>query len=148
MRVSRAPMLVMFFTEATPRELMIALDGVAEHFQMMNSDPVEWYFPAGGKHWRVLMRFDDKTLAGYTEDERELIHAEVGSSPSGILTLTLNLREMDEACDAAKMLVVHLLGMFYGIVDDRFGDDSIWNIEQIRRTKGGVGFLDCYRNLL
>jgi hypothetical protein len=30
--------------------------------------------------------------------------------------------------------------MFYGIADDRSGEDSIWNIEEIRNTKHGVEF--------
>jgi hypothetical protein len=137
-------MLVLVFAEAASWELTAALDGVAEHFQMMNSDPVEWFFP-DQEHWRVLVRFDDKVLKDYKENERELLQAEVGGAPSATLKLLFNQRVMDEACDAAKVMVVHLLEMFHGVVDDCCGEDPIWNIEQICKTKGGVGFLDCYR---
>jgi hypothetical protein len=144
MRIRMAPTLVLFFSEATLWDLAAALDEVAERFQIASFDSVDWFFPDSG-HWRVLARFDEKVLESYTENQRELVRAEVGAAPSAVLSLTLNHRMMDDACDAAKTLVVHLLGKFYGIVDDRCGEDSIWNIEQIRKTKRGVEFLGCYR---
>ncbi len=144
MLIRRAPRLILFFPEATLWDIMAALDEVAEQFQITNLDPVEWYFP-DNEHWRVLARFDDKALGNYTDKERELVHAEVGAVPSTILSLTLNYSMTNEACDAAKTLVVHLLGKFYGIVDDRSGEDSIWNIEEIRHKKRGIEFLDRYR---
>ena len=87
-----------------------------------------------------MVRFDDDILATYTVQEKELIYAGVGRNPSAILKLTLDWHSLEEARKGAKTLVEHLLGMFYGIADDRSGEDSIWNIEEIRNTKDGVEF--------
>jgi len=86
------------------------------------------------------VRFDDEILATYKEQEKELIYAGVGRTPSAILQLTLDWHSLEEGRKAAKTLVEHLLGMFYGIADDDSGEDSIWNIEEIRNTKHGVEF--------
>lgn len=144
MQLSRAPTVGLFFSEATVWKIIAALDEVAEQFQLTNSDSVEWLFPTS-EHWRVRVRFDDKALENCTENEKELVLAQVGTAPSARLNLVLNLWALDDACDAAKILIVHLLGKFHGIVDDGSSEDSIWSIEQIRDTKRGVEFLDCYR---
>jgi predicted nucleotidyltransferase len=94
----------------------------------------------------VLVDLDDKALEIYTEKEREAVRAEVGVAPSVILRLTLSLHVLDEACDAAKMLVLHILGRFEGVVDERSGEGGIWNAKEIHTGKAGVEFLHCYRN--
>lgn len=134
-------MVFLLFAAAPVRDLMSALDEVAKPFQVTNLDPVEWYFPSN-ENWRVLARFDDEALETFTENERELIYAGAGKTPSAILNLTLNDRLLHDARKATKTLVEHLLGMFYGIADDRSGEDSIWNLEEIRSSKHGVEFLE------
>lgn len=143
MRVSRAPSITLAFAEVTQWEIMLALDEVAEHFQLTNSDPVEWHFPQS-QCWRVKAHFDEDALASYSEDEKALVHAEVGP-PAAVITLTLHLNVINDAVDAARTLVLHLLGKFHGVVDDRSGKDSIWTIDQVRNTKCGIEFLHCYR---
>jgi hypothetical protein len=133
----RPPTIVLYFSRATVSELMTMLDEVAEPCHVMNS--VQWYFPRN-EDWRVLVYFDPGIVEEYTENERELVYAEVGRAPSAVLTLILNTRFHDEPGKAAKMLAQHLLGMFYGIADDRSGDESIWNLEEIRNSKHGVEF--------
>jgi hypothetical protein len=133
----RPPTIVLYFSRATMSELMAALDEVAEPCHVMNS--VEWYFPRN-ENWRLQVHFDPGILEEYTEHERELVYAEVGRAPSAVLTLVLNNRFPDEAGKAAKMLAQHLLAMFYGIADDRSGKESIWKLDEIRNSKGGVKF--------
>jgi hypothetical protein len=133
----RPPTIVLYFSRATMSELMAALDEVAEPCHVMNS--VEWYFPTN-EDWRLLVHFDPGIVEEYTENERELLYAEVGRAPSAVLILVLNNRFPDEAGKAAKMLAQHLLAMFYGIADDRSGKESIWNLDEIRNSKGGVEF--------
>jgi hypothetical protein len=137
--IRRPPTVVLFFAGATAHNLIAALNEVSEPLQFTSLDPVEWYFPSNSC-WRVLVRFDDEIFATYAEQEKELIYAGVGRTPSAILKLTLDWRSLEEARKAAKTLVEHLLGMFYGIADDRSGEESIWNIEEIRNTKHGVEF--------
>ncbi len=133
----RPPIIVLHFSRATISELMAALDEVAEPCHVMNS--VEWYFPRN-EDWRLQMHFDPDIVEEYTENERELVYAEVGRAPSAVLTLVLNTRFPDEAGKAAKMLCQHLLAMFYGIADNRSGDESIWKLEEIQNSKHGVEF--------
>jgi hypothetical protein len=133
------PIIVLCFSQATEVELLAALDEVAEPCHVVNS--VQWYFP-GNEDWRVLLHLDPSMLDEYTEDERELVYAEVGSAPSAVLTLVLNTGFPGEARKAAKMLAQHLLAMFYGIADDRSGEESIWNLEEIQNSKHGVQFPD------
>ena len=137
--IRRPPTVVLFFAGATAHNLIAALNEVSEPLQFTSLDPVEWYFPSNS-YWRVSVRFDDEIFATYMEQEKELIYAGVGRTPSAILKLTLDRHSLEEARKAAKTLVEHLLGMFYGIADDRSGEDSIWNIEEIRNTKHGVEF--------
>jgi hypothetical protein len=118
---------------------MAALNEVSEPFQLTSLDAVEWYFPSNSE-WRVMVRFDNEILATYTEEEKELVYAEVGKAPSAILTLTLHWHSLDEARKAAKTLVEHLLGIFYGVADDHSGKDSIWRLDDIRHTKRGEEF--------
>ena len=68
---------------------MTTLDEVAEPCHVMNS--VEWYFPRN-EDWRVLVYFDPGIVEEYTENERELVYAEVGRVPSAVLlgTSTVN----------------------------------------------------------
>ena len=103
----------------------------------MNS--VEWYFPRN-EDWRLQVPFNPGIVEEYTENERELVCAEVGRAPSAVLTLRLNTRFSDEAGKAAKMLAQHLLAMFYGIADNRSGEEPIWNLEEIQNSKHGVEF--------
>jgi len=133
----RPPTIVLYFSRATVSELMTALDEVTETCHVMNS--VEWYFPRN-KDWRLQVHFDPGIVEEYTENERELVYAEVGRAPSAVLTLVLNTRFPGEARKAAKMLSQHLLAMFHGIADNRSSDDSIWNLEEIRNSKHGVEF--------
>ena len=139
--IQRPPTIILFFAEATVRNIMRALDEITLPNQVTNLDPVEWYFPSDHT-WHVLARFDSGALETYTEEQRELVCAVVGRAPSAILNLTLNSRLLEEARQSAKALVEHLLGMFYGIADDRSNEDSIWNIEEIRNSKRGIRFLD------
>ena len=133
----RPPIIVLYFSRATMPELMAALDEVAEPCHVMNS--VAWYFP-GNEDWRLQVHFTPSIVEEYTENERELVYAEVGRAPSAVFALILNTRFPDEAGKAAKMLAQHLLAMFYGIADNRAGDESIWNLEEIRNSKHGVEF--------
>lgn len=133
----RPPTIVLLFSRATEAELIAALDQVAEPCHVMNS--VDWYFPRN-EDWRLQVHCDPGILEGYTENERERVHAEVGRAPSAVLTLILNAYFPDEAGEAAKMLAQHLLAMFYGIADDRSGEESIWKLEEIRNSKHGVEF--------
>ncbi|HYG99123.1 MAG TPA: hypothetical protein VD837_08325 [Terriglobales bacterium] len=144
MKVRGAPTVVLFFLDATPGDVMDALDEVAEHFQISNADPVEWFFP-DNEHWRTVAQFDEKIFDSYTGDEKKLIEAEIGTAPSASIRVTLNGRVIADACDAAKTLALHLLGMFDGIAYDRFAADPFWKFRQIRGGKGKIGFLDCYR---
>lgn len=118
---------------------MAVLNEVAEPLQLTSLDPIEWYFP-NNREWRVVGRFDNEIFASYTEEEKELVHAEVGRTPSVVLRLTLDWDALEEARKAAKTLVEHLLGIFYGIADDRSGEDSIWHLDEIRNTKNGEEF--------
>jgi hypothetical protein len=88
----------------------------------------------------LKVHFDPGIVEEYTENERELVYAEVGRAPSAVLTFGLNTRIPDEAGRAAKMLAQHLLTMFYGIADNRSGEESIWNLEEIQNSKHGVEF--------
>ena len=133
----RPPTIVLYFSRTTISELMAALDEVAEPCHVMNS--VEWYFPRN-EDWRLQVHFDPGIVEEYSENERELVYEEVGRAPSAILALVLNTRFPDEAGKAAKMLAQHLLAMFYGIADERTGEESIWNLEEIQNSKHGVEF--------
>ena len=139
--VKTPPIVVLVFAVATPRELTAALDEVAQPLQFTNSDPVEWCFPSTEKV-RVSIRLDEGVLQTYREDERERIFALVGKQPSAVLKLALHWRIPQEGHYATRVLVEHLLGRFYGVADDRSGEDSIWTIEQIRNTKDGMSFPD------
>ena len=137
--IRRPPTVVLFFAGATAHNLIAALNEVSEPLQCTTLDPVEWYFPSNSS-WHVSVRFDDEILATYTEQEKELIYARVGRTPSAILKLTLDKHSLEEARKTTKTLVEHLLGIFYGIADDHSGEDSIWSIEEIRNTKHGIEF--------
>ncbi len=144
-QIRRAPTITVFFSEATPWNVAAALDEVAERFQLTSSDAVEWRFPAS-ENWRVIARLHDTNMDCGAASERELIRAEVGAAPSAAVNLVLYRRTISQACDAARILVAHLLERFHGIVDDRCSEDPIWSIEEIRRTKRGTEFMDCYRD--
>lgn len=138
------PTVVLFFAEATEWDVASALDEIAEPFQLTNADPVWWYFPSS-EDWRVRVRSDDNALERCTAAERDNVHAAVGRVPACVLNLTLHFRRVGEACDAAKIVALHLLARFYGVADERCGNDPVWYLEDIRNTKNGVRFLDCYR---
>jgi hypothetical protein len=138
------PTVVLFFAEATEWDVASALDEIAEPFQLTNSDPVWWYFPSS-EDWRVRAHFQDNDLEGCTAAEREHVHAAVGRVPACVLNLTMHCRRVSEACDAASILTLHLLARFYGAADERRGNDPVWYLEDIRNTRNGVRFLDCYR---
>jgi heme-degrading monooxygenase HmoA len=143
MPVHRVPMVMLFCAAAAPSDVKAALDEIAEAFQVSGSDPVEWHFPSTDG-CRVIASVNDKVPDDYAPAQRELVHAEVGV-PSAVVTLILNRRPLNEACDGAKSLAVHLLGKFYGVADDCSGDDRIWNLGELRDATRQIKFLDCYR---
>jgi hypothetical protein len=144
MVIRRSPTLLLLFSRATSWDVTPALDEVAEQFQLTNANPVQWCFPSTGD-WRVLARFDEKALERYAEQDRRTVDMELGATPSAVLHLTLNWRSVPQARGAARTLVLYLLQRFDGIADEMAGNNRIWNLEQIRRTKNSVAFLDCYR---
>jgi len=141
----KTPRVVLLFAKASPEDISSSLTEVAEEFQLANTDPMQWFFPTVDD-WRVFASFDERLFSQYRGAKRELTRAAVGKSPAAVLAITLHSRLLAQACDAATILVTHLLGKFYGIADECCGKDPLWYLEQIRDTKRGVRFLDCYRD--
>jgi hypothetical protein len=134
----------LYFSNTAAEQLILELDEIAERFQLSAFDPIEWLFP-DASNCLLMIRLEQSMPREYDDVIRESLAEEVGSAPSAVLRLILNVRRPKQAADAATVMALHLITKFCGVAEDGSDDHLIWTADDIRGGRRGSRFLDQYR---
>jgi hypothetical protein len=127
------------FKEARWTDIVPALDSLCRSYE-----PGIWLFPKQND-WSLRVYPYDELLYEYEDDEIAKLETCLGGIPTSILCIELRRSHGDVTVDYAHSLVLALLRVFNGVVDDLLSE--CWTSGEIAAgtQKAGGRFLDLYR---
>ena len=137
-----ADSIVIYFSSASWNEIAAVLEEIAWPAGVATGHV--WAYPPVEDNHVQLYQYND-IFQEYEEDDVNRVKAAFAGLPATTLCIELRRSKADVAVDTAAELTILFLKRFPGLADDLIGD--LWSLEEIVQgsEKGGMKFLDCYR---